>query len=82
MSYDVQAVRARFPALADEAYVPLDNAATTHRPAAVLEALTHFYTETNANVHRANHRLGQAATAAYEGARRRLASFLEGDGNE
>lgn len=71
------AVRERFPALAAGDLAPLDNAATTHRPAAVLEALERFYREANANVHRANHRLGMAATEAYEGARRRVARFLD-----
>ncbi|RKY19284.1 MAG: cysteine desulfurase CsdA [Planctomycetota bacterium] len=72
--------RALFPALsgaAGEVAVPLDNAATTHRPQAVLDALQRFYIEHNANVHRAVHRAGQAATAAYEGARGRMARFLE-----
>ena len=78
--WDAAAVRARFPALTGEGvppHVPLDNAATTHRPAAVLAAIERFYREANANVHRANHRLGMAATEAYEGARRRMARFLE-----
>ena len=70
-------LRSRFPALADGSHVPLDNAATTHRPQAVLDAIEAFYRESNANVHRANHRLGMAATEAYEGARRRVARFLE-----
>jgi len=78
----LEGLRARFPALAGGELVPLDNAATTHRPQAVLDALARFYTESNANVHRANHRLGAAATAAYEGARRRVARFLAAQPNE
>lgn len=74
--------RERFPALADGALAPLDNAATTHRPQAVLDAIERFYRSSNANVHRSNHRLGVAATAAYEGARRRVARFLEADRRE
>ncbi|MCB9897845.1 MAG: aminotransferase class V-fold PLP-dependent enzyme [Planctomycetes bacterium] len=75
--YDVAALRARFPALAAASdHVPLDNAATTHRPQGVFDALASFYMAANANVHRANHRLGTAATGAYEGARARLARFL------
>ncbi len=73
---DAVAVRARFPALTGLDEAPLDNAATTHRPAAVLEALTAFYVLANANVHRATHRRARAATEAYEGARRRVARFL------
>lgn len=75
-AYDVAALRARFPALAAGDHVPLDNAATTHRPQEVLDALEHLYKHCNANVHRSNHRLGMAATEAYEGARRRVARFL------
>ncbi len=79
---DVASLRSLFPALDDASLVALDNAATTHRPRAVLEALSRFYLEANANVHRANHRLGMAATEAYEGARRRVARFLEADPEE
>jgi cysteine desulfurase/selenocysteine lyase len=78
----IASLRALFPALADETLVPLDNAATTHRPQAVLDASMRFYRSSNANVHRANHRLGMAATEAYEGARRRVARFLEAEAGE
>ena len=78
----VATARERFPALATPGLVALDNAATTHRPQAVLEALTRFYVEANANVHRAQHRLGVAATASYEGARARVARFLRADPDE
>lgn len=56
--------------------VYLDNAATTQKPKAVLEALTRFYSQTNANVHRGVHTLAEEATAAYEQCRQRVASFL------
>jgi len=75
-------LRAHFPALAGSDDVPLDNAATTHRPAAVIDAVTRFYAESNANVHRAVHRLGIAATAAYEGSRARVARFLQAETDE
>ena len=68
--------RGLFPALADGTQVPFDNAATTQRPQAVIDALGHFYVHSNGNVHRAAHRAGQAATAAYEGSRARVARFL------
>lgn len=76
--YDVEALRARFPALAGAAphEAALDNAATTHRPQAVLDAIARFAAEDNANVHRATHRRARAATEAFEGARRRVAAFL------
>ncbi|MGQ0552316.1 MAG: aminotransferase class V-fold PLP-dependent enzyme [Planctomycetota bacterium] len=59
--------------------VALDNAATTHKPQAVLDALVGFYRDHNANVHRAVHRRARAATELYEGARRRAARFLRAE---
>ncbi len=54
----------------------LDNAATTQKPGQVLEAITNYYRHTNANVHRAIHKLGERATEAYEGSRKRVAQFI------
>ena len=56
--------------------VYLDSAATSQKPAAVIEALAAFYQRSNANVHRGIHTLAEEATAAYEGARARVAAFL------
>ena len=56
--------------------VYLDNAATTQKPAAVLEALSRYYRGTNANVHRGAHRLSDEATAAFEAAREKLAERI------
>ena len=57
--------------------VYLDNAATTQKPQAVIDALAHYYTDDNANVHRGVHQLSERATDAYEGgARDRSARFL------
>lgn len=73
-------VRADFPALnqnvGTKPLVYLDNAATTQRPLPVIEALDHFYRKDNANVHRGLHALSMRATDAYEGARARVARFL------
>jgi len=78
--YDVARVRADFPALALKVYgkplVYLDNAASAQKPKAVLDALLKAYTEEYANVHRGLHYLANAATEAYEGARARVAKFL------
>jgi cysteine desulfurase/selenocysteine lyase len=72
--------RAEFPALHQRVngcpLVYLDNAATTHKPRAVLAAMARFYEHDNANVHRGVHALSQRATEAFEGARARLAGFL------
>ncbi len=73
-------IRADFPILAEKvrgkrlAY--LDNAATTQKPLQVLEALDGYYRHKNANVHRAVHALAERATTAYEGARDRIARYL------
>jgi len=74
-------VRAQFPALA-AGLVELDNAATTHKPLAVLDALRRHDVEACANVHRATHRRARAATAAYEGARAAVARFLGAEPKE
>ncbi len=69
--------RADFPFFAvTDAPVYLDNAATTQKPACVLDALRRFYTSTNSNVHRGAHRLSRAATETHETARSAVASFL------
>ncbi len=73
-------VKREFPILAQSArgkpLVYLDSAATTQKPRAVLEALRRYYEEDNANVHRAVHLLSERATKAYEGAREKVAAFL------
>jgi len=79
-SYDVQRVREDFPILAMQVYgkplVYLDNAASAQKPKAVLDRLTQAYTSEYANVHRGLHYLANAATEAYEGARDKVARFL------
>jgi cysteine desulfurase/selenocysteine lyase len=79
-SFDVQAIRADFPILSLEVHgkplVYLDNAATAQKPKAVLEAITSYYTYSNANVHRGVHYLSGQATNLFEAARVKLARFL------
>ncbi len=60
----------------------MDNAATTQKPRAVLEAMDNFYNQHYANVHRGVHRLTAEATAAYEAARLTLAQFIQADPEE
>ncbi len=78
--FDVRRVREDFPALAQKVHgrplVYLDNAATAQKPQAVLDALMQFYARDCANVHRGVHALSERATAAYEGARHTVRSFL------
>jgi cysteine desulfurase/selenocysteine lyase len=78
--FDVERIRKDFPLLArtvhDKPLIYFDNANTSQKPAAVIEAVDRFYRETNANVARAVHQLGEEATAAYEGTRDKLARFI------
>ena len=73
-------VRADFPILHREVHgkslVYLDNAATSQKPHAVIHALEHYYSHYNANVHRGVHTLSSEATDAYEGAREKIAKFV------
>ncbi len=73
-------VRNDFPALHQKVngkpLVYLDNGATTHKPQVVIDALSHFYERDNSNVHRGLHALSMRATTAYEGARSRVARFI------
>ncbi len=80
-------IRADFPILGrmigDRPLAYLDNAATTQKPRAVIDALALYYERTNANVHRSLHTLGEEATAAYEDARRAVQRFIgAGDAGE
>ena len=78
--WDSAAIRAQFPALhqfvGDRPLVYLDNAATTHKPRAVIDRLARFYERDNSNVHRGLHALSMRATDGYEAARARVAQFL------
>lgn len=78
---DVERLRADFPILNrkinGKRLVYLDNAATTQKPRAVIDALSDFYSNHNANIHRAIHQLSIEATEAYETARAKTAAFIE-----
>jgi cysteine desulfurase/selenocysteine lyase len=83
---NVQSIRADFPILNREIYpgVPLvflDSAASTQRPSVVLEAKDDYYRQHHANVHRGIHRLSEEATELYEGARERIADFVNATGS-
>ena len=80
---DIDAVRRDFPILREKVHgKPLawfDNAATTQKPQAVIDALSHFYAHDNSNIHRGAHTLAARATDAYEHARQTIADFLGAD---
>lgn len=79
-TWDAEAVRAEFPILKQRVHgkplVYLDNAATSQKPQAVLDALKHFYTTDCSNIHRGVHLLSERATEAYEEAREKVRVFL------
>ncbi len=78
--FDVERIRADFPILRREIrgrpLIYLDNAATTQKPQAMLDALMEYYTTSNANVHRGVHLLSEIATEAHDLAREKVRAFL------
>ena len=78
--FDLENIRRQFPALHQRVHgkplIYFDNAATSQKPRAVIDALTHYYSADNANVHRGVHTLSERATQAYESARVKAQRFL------
>jgi cysteine desulfurase/selenocysteine lyase len=83
---DTQRIREDFPILSREVHgrplVYFDNAATTQKPKAVIDALVHYYEHYNANIHRGIHTLAEEATARYEETRQKVADFIGAPGPE
>lgn len=77
---DIDRIRGDFPILRQQVHghplVYLDNAATTQKPRAVIDALVNYYETTNANIHRGIHTLAQRATDQYEGTRQKVADLI------
>jgi len=85
--YDVNKVREDFPVLTREIrpgvlLTYLDSAATSQKPNKVIEAMSAYYQDTNANIHRGIHKLAEEATFAYENARERIAAFVNAPSSE
>ncbi|TNE78562.1 MAG: aminotransferase class V-fold PLP-dependent enzyme, partial [Gammaproteobacteria bacterium] len=82
-AFDVDSIRRDFPILSQQVngkpLVYLDNGASAQKPAAVLDAMDRYYREMHSNVHRGAHTLGDRATAAFEGARETVRSFLNAE---
>jgi cysteine desulfurase / selenocysteine lyase len=78
--FDAAVLRRDFPILDQSVHgkplVYLDNAATTQKPRAVIDAISNYYLHDNANIHRGVHLLSERATAGYEGARELVRTFL------
>jgi cysteine desulfurase/selenocysteine lyase len=81
--FDIERLRRHFPILGEKVYgkplVYLDNAATSQKPQAVIDALSRFYSKDNANAHRGVHYLAERATKEYEGARSKVRRFLNAE---
>jgi cysteine desulfurase / selenocysteine lyase len=79
-TFPVERIRRDFPILASRVHrkplVYLDNAASTQKPSSVIEAIQHYYTSENSNVHRGVHYLSELATEKYEAARVKVQNFL------
>ena len=79
-AFDAERVRADFPILHQEVnghpLVYLDNAATTQKPQAVIQAIVDYYQQDNSNVHRGAHALAERATEKFEAARGKVARFI------
>jgi len=80
LSFDVEKIRADFPILHQQVngqpLVYLDNAATTQKPNAVIDAISDYYRNDNSNVHRGAHALADRATVKFEAAREKVVQFL------
>ncbi|MBK8088652.1 MAG: cysteine desulfurase [Chitinophagaceae bacterium] len=80
IAFDVELIRKHFPVLnrkvKDKPLVYFDNAATTQKPQAVIDALVNYYSNYNANIHRGIHSLAEEATAAYEATRDTVQRFI------
>ena len=80
---DTDKIRPDFPILKreinDRPLIYLDNAATTQKPQSVIDALSHYYTTMNANIHRGLHTLAEESTTAYEAVRQQVATFIHAE---
>jgi cysteine desulfurase/selenocysteine lyase len=85
-TYDVQSIRNEFPILErkvkGKSLVYFDNAATAQKPKQVIDAISHYYSHYNANIHRGLHTLADEATAAFEASRTAVQSFIHAKHHE
>jgi len=83
MPINIEKIRADFPILKtlinDNPLVYLDNAATTQKPQAVIDAITQYYTTYNSNIHRGTHHLSNLATEAHEAARGTIQTYINSE---
>jgi len=83
MTYQINKIRDDFPILKTiinhKPLVYLDNAATSQKPQAVIDAITHYYTSYNSNIHRGAHHLSNLATDAHENARKTVQRYINAE---
>lgn len=84
--FDIDNIRNEFPILKqivnEKPLIYFDSGATSQKPQVVIDSLKHFYTNSNSNVHRGIHTLGDRATLAYENSRNKLANFINAQAKE
>src|SRR6266536_2002833 len=84
--FDVARIRENFPILQQKVHgkplVYFDNGATSQKPQTVIDALAHYYSAENSNIHRGVHYLSERATAAYEEARSKIRGFINARNNQ
>jgi cysteine desulfurase/selenocysteine lyase len=84
--FDIDNIRNEFPILKqivnEKPLIYFDSGATSQKPQVVIDSLKHFYTNSNSNVHRGIHTLGDRATIAYENSRNKLANFINAQAKE
>ena len=82
MNFDVLKVRSDFPIFNNNNLIYFDSASTTQKPDSVINTISHFYENNNANVHRGTYQIAETATKQYENARSEVAKFINADNNE
>ena len=85
-TFRVREIREQFPVLRQTVYgknlIYFDNGATSQKPQIVLDAINHYYSKDNANIHRGVHYMSQKATDGYEGARVTIQHYLNAEKSE
>ena len=82
MSFDVYKFRSDFPIFKDNKLIYLDSASTTQKPNIVINSISNFYKNNNANVHRGAYQIAELATKQYEMARKQIAQFINASYDE
>ena len=82
MAIDINSFRKNFPILANNKIIYFDSASTTQKPKSVIDSISNFYKNYNANVHRGAYQIAEKATKTYELARKQVAQFINANHNE